>query len=189
MNTGIPGHGPPGSRDGKVLREVDPHLHSPCTGEHTRSTHGPQTPRGPLPRSSCTPSDLGFCGAPGRIRTCDRRIRSSMVTYRHVSLRAVVTRTVRIRMPFCVASCRPVMSRSKTAEHERSTHRPLDASDGTLLEPRELPMGTGACAMACLGWLGGLCRCPCDHCRLGNRDAYQAPASGALLEAGRERET
>ena len=34
---------------------------------------------GPLPRSSRTPSDLGFCGAPGRIRTCDRRIRSPML--------------------------------------------------------------------------------------------------------------
>ena len=40
---------------------------------------GPKTPRGPLPRSSSAPSDLGFCGAPGRIRTCGRRIRSPVL--------------------------------------------------------------------------------------------------------------
>ena len=118
---GVPDMGLPESRDGKVLPEVDRHLHSPCTGEHTRSTHRPKTQRGPLPRSSLTPSDLGFCGAPGRIRTCDRRIRSSMVACRDGLLRTVVSRTIRIRVSFCATSYRPLTSRSKTAEHERST--------------------------------------------------------------------
>ena len=73
-----------------MLREVHPHLHSPCTGEHTRSTQHPETPRGPRSRPSLTPSDLEFCGAPGRIRTCGRRIRSgSLVPPRVTSCRSV----------------------------------------------------------------------------------------------------
>ena len=51
----------------------------PCTGERTRSISGPQRLRGPRSRSSCTPFDLGFCGAPGRIRTCGHRIRSPVL--------------------------------------------------------------------------------------------------------------
>ena len=57
------------------------------------------------------------------------RIRSSMVVYRPVPLRGVASRSIRIRMPFCAASYRPLTSRSKTAEHEQSTQAE-EESDG-----------------------------------------------------------
>ena len=76
---GCPGAAPAGSWFGKMLRRWAPGCTRPCTGEHTWSISGPQTPRGPRSRSSCTPSDLGFYGAPGRIRTCGRRIRSPVL--------------------------------------------------------------------------------------------------------------
>ncbi len=53
-----------------------------------------------------------------------------MATHHHVLLLTVASRAIRMVMPLYAASCRLVMSRSKTAEHERSTHRPLAVSDG-----------------------------------------------------------
>ncbi len=51
----------------------------PCTGEHTRSISGPDPDPAPRLFDSRTPYDLGFCGAPGRIRTCGHRIRSPVL--------------------------------------------------------------------------------------------------------------
>ncbi len=119
------------SQNGKVLREVDPHLHSPCTGEHTRSTQAPKTRRGPRSRSSLTPFDLGFCGAPGRIRTCDRRIRSPIFSCLYVPRGAVSSQSIRSLLSFRVKGYRLLTSRSRTTEHKRSTHALSAASDGT----------------------------------------------------------
>jgi hypothetical protein len=120
----------------------------PCTGEHTRSTHSPQTRRGPLAESSNTPYDLGFCGAPGRIRTCGHRIRSSLVSRRHVSLHTVSCHSIRSAVPPGAVWCRLVPCQYGTAEHKRSTHSPLMTSDGILVRSslcdRRLGTSSGA---------------------------------------------
>lgn len=139
------------------------------------STQAPKTPRGPLPGASLAPSTLGVLW---RTRQ-GSNLRSS--DEKDVSLRAVAHYTLRIRVSFRSASCRSVASRSKTAEHERSTPRPAVASDGT---SRDICRAEPAIWLVPVVWWA---RCT-DHFRLGNRDAHQTPTSGALLEAGWERE-
>ena len=103
----------------------------PCTAEHTRSISGPDRGRAIRLFDSRTPSDLGFCGAPGRIRTCDRRIRSPALCCLLGLFCVVACHPVRSAVPFGAGCCRLVSCQSGTAEHERSTHARPTASDGT----------------------------------------------------------
>ncbi len=106
----------------------------PCTGEHTWRMSGPDP--GPAPRlfDSQTPSELGFCGAPGRIRTCDHRMRSPVLSCLYVPQGAVSSLSTRSPPSFRAKGCRPAPCQSGTAEHKRSTHRPWWHS----MAPREV---------------------------------------------------
>lgn len=70
------GGGAPGGTGPQSAPEVHPYMYWTCTGEHAQGTQHPRTRRGPLTRTSSTPYELGFCGAPGRIGTCGHRMGS-----------------------------------------------------------------------------------------------------------------
>ncbi len=122
---------PQGHGMAKCSVRCAPTCTGPCTGEHTKSISGPDPGLAPRLFDLRTPFDLGFCGAPGRIRTCGHRIRSVLVAYRHVTLRTVSCHPIRSAVPSSAVSCRGVSPRSKTAEHERSTRGRIAASNGT----------------------------------------------------------
>ena len=94
---------------------------------------------------SRTPSDLGFCGTPGRIRTCGHRMRSSLVTYRGVSLHTVSCHPIRSTVSSEIVWCRLLSCQYGTAEHERSTNGPVAASDGTSQRSRRTANDLGLC--------------------------------------------
>ncbi len=76
---GVPGAGHQGHGTAKCSARWASTCTGPCTAEHTWRMSGPEPDPAPRLFDSRTPSDLGFCGAPGRIRTCDHRIRSPVL--------------------------------------------------------------------------------------------------------------
>ncbi len=71
--------GPQGHGTAKCSARWVPTCTGPCTAEHTWRMSGPDPGLAPRLFGSRTPSELGFCGALGRIRTCDHRVRSPVV--------------------------------------------------------------------------------------------------------------
>ncbi|WP_370013409.1 DUF6177 family protein [Nocardiopsis sp. Huas11] len=71
-----------------------------------------------------------------RIRTCGHRMRSPALSCLCVPRGAVSSLSIRSPLSIRVKGCRPVPCQYGTAEHNRSTQRPLAASDGTSRGPR-----------------------------------------------------